>query len=394
MKKYAILSLLLASCCYFPVRAQSGIGEVLKSIEANNKTLHAGQQLNESQKLEAKTGKFLPNPTVELNQLWADRSVGGNSYEFAAVQSFDFPTTYFNKNKLSKLKINTADHQYAATRQEILLKAQQTCQEIIYLRKQHALLEKRLHNAEQLEQLYRERLALGDANQMEYNKIQLEKVNANNASRRNAAALRAQLELLQSLNGGLPIEFSDTAYAMPTALPAYEELESAYLAADPNLKSLNSESESAQREIKVNRALTLPKFDLGYRRNGGSSETLNGFRIGMSIPLWENRNTVKQAKAKAEYAVLNLEDNTQTLKATLRDLYLQAQALETSCNEYAQTISMQRTEDLLNRALISGQISMVDYFVEISLLYDSIQNYLDVEKEYQNVMAQLLQYQL
>ena len=37
---------------------------------------------------------------------------------------------------------------------------------------------------------------------------------------------------------------------------------------------------------------------------------------------------------------------------------------------------------------------MVDYFVEISLLYDSIQNYLDVEKEYQNVMAQLLQYQL
>lgn len=394
MKKYAILSLLLASCCYFPVRAQSGIGEVLKSIEANNKTLQAGQQLNESQKLEAKTGKFLPNPTVELNQLWADRNVGGNSYEFAAVQSFDFPTTYFNKNKLSKLKINTADHQYAATRQEILLKAQQTCQEIIYLRKQHALLEKRLHNAEQLEQLYRERLALGDANQMEYNKIQLEKVNANNASRRNAAALRAQLELLQSLNGGLPIEFSDTVYAMPTALPAYEELESAYLAADPNLKSLNSESESAQREIKVNRALTLPKFDLGYRRNGGSSETLNGFRIGMSIPLWENRNTVKQAKAKAEYAVLNLEDNTQTLKATLRDLYLQAQALETSCNEYAQTISMQRTEDLLNRALISGQISMVDYFVEISLLYDSIQNYLDVEKEYQNVMAQLLQYQL
>ena len=394
MKKYAILSLLLASCCYFPVRAQSGIGEVLKSIEANNKTLQAGQQLNESQKLEAKTGKFLPNPTVELNQLWADRSVGGNSYEFAAVQSFDFPTTYFNKNKLSKLKINIADHQYAVTRQEILLKAQQTCQEIIYLRKQHALLEKRLHNAEQLEQLYRERLALGDANQMEYNKIQLEKVNANNASRRNAAALRAQLELLQSLNGGLPIEFSDTAYAMPTALPAYEELESAYLAADPNLKSLNSESESAQHEIKVNRALTLPKFDLGYRRNGGSSETLNGFRIGMSIPLWENRNTVKQAKAKAEYAVLNLEDNTQTLKATLRDLYLQAQALETSCNEYAQTISMQRTEDLLNRALISGQISMVDYFVEISLLYDSIQNYLDVEKEYQNVMAQLLQYQL
>ena len=121
---------------------------------------------------------------------------------------------------------------------------------------------------------------------------------------------------------------------------------------------------------------------------------MNGFRIGISIPLWENRNTVRQAKAQAEYAVLNLEDNTQTLKATLHDLYLQAQALQASRDEYAETIALQRTEDLLNRALSTGQISMVDYFVEISLLYDSIQNYLDVEKEYQNVMAQLLQYQL
>ncbi len=37
---------------------------------------------------------------------------------------------------------------------------------------------------------------------------------------------------------------------------------------------------------------------------------------------------------------------------------------------------------------------MIDYFVEITLLYDSMQNYLDVEKEYQNAVAQLLQYQL
>lgn len=90
------------------------------------------------------------------------------------------------------------------------------------------------------------------------------------------------------------------------------------MAADPTLKSLIGESESAQREIKVNRALTLPKFDIGYRRNGGSEGKMNGFRIGMSIPLWENKNTVKQAKAQAEYSALNVEDNTQTLKATLR----------------------------------------------------------------------------
>ena len=373
MKKY-IYILCLSLIVALPAFSQSGIKEVLKNIEVNNPTLQAGMQLNQAQKLEARTGIFLPNPTVELNQLWADRSVGGNANELAVVQSFDFPTVYANKNKLAKLKSATSDLQYAATRQEILLTAQQTCQEIIYLRKQKQLLDQRLKNAEKLAELYRQRFANGDANRLEYNKIQLEKINAN--------------------NGGHPLDFEATNYPQNQVLPDYSSLESEYLAADPTLKSLRSESESARREIKVNRALTLPKFDLGYRRNGGRESKMNGFKIGLSIPLWENRNTVKQAKAQAEYTVTNILANQQTLKATLRELYLQAEALASSRNEYAEALSSQRTDELLNKALEAGQISMIDYFVEITLLYDSMQNYLDVEKEYQNAVAQLLQYQL
>lgn len=393
MKRHIYLLLLLFGSG-IPVMAQTTLQEVLKSIEQNNKTLIANRQLNESRKLEARTGNYLANPTVELNQLWADKSVGGNSYEFAVVQSLDFPTTYFNKNTLSKLKAQASDFQYAVTRQEVLLQALQTCQEIIYLRQQQSLLNKRQQNAQHLEKLYKERLAKGDANQLEYNKIQLEKINADNASRRNATALNTQLGLLQTLNGGLPIEFTDSLYAALPELPPYDELENAYLQADPTLQNLNAESESAQQEVKVNRSLSLPKFDIGYRRNGGSSETLNGFRIGMSIPLWENRNTVKQAKAQAEYSNINLEDNIQNLKTTLRNLYLQAQTLQASRNEYAETISLQRNDELLSKALENGQISMIEYFVEIGLLYDSIQNYLDIEKEYRNIIAQLMQYKL
>lgn len=393
MKKELYITLLLFSLTT-PLLAQSSIGDVLKSIETNNKALQAGQRLNESQKAEARTGNYLANPTVELNQLWADGNSGGNSNELAVVQSFDFPTVYFNKNKLSKLKSTVSDYQYAALRQQILLNAQQICQEIIFLRKQKHLLDNRLKNAERLETLYNQRFASGDANQLELNKIQLEKLNALNASRRNDATLRSQLEQLQALNGGLPIEFQAIDFNNVPNLPAFDQLEKDYMAADPTLKSLIGESESAQREIKVNRALTLPKFDIGYRRNGGSEGKMNGFRIGMSIPLWENKNTVKQAKAQAEYSALNAEDNMQTLKATLREVYLQTQSLQTTKEEYAKALTTQRNEELLNKALEAGQISMIDYFVEITILYDSIQNFLEVEKEYHNLVAQLLQYKL
>lgn len=392
MKRNLLIIPLL--CLYSSLVAQTGIGDVLQSIENNNKALQAEQHLNESRKLEARSGNYLPNPTVELNQLWADRSAGGNANELAVIQSFDFPTVYFNKNKWAALKAETSDYQYAVTRQGVLLKAQQICQEIIFLRKQKNLLDHRLENAQRLENLFQKRLSSGDANQLEFNKIQLEKINAQNASRRNDAALRSQLEQLQALNGGIPVVFNAQEFDQSAILPTLTQLETEYLASDPTLKSLIGESEAARREIKVNRALSLPKFDIGYRRNGGTETKMNGFRIGMSIPLWENKNTVRQAKAKAEYTALTVEDNTQVLKATLQELYFQTQSLQTTKEEYAKTLTLQRNEELLNKALEAGQISMLDYFVEMTILYDSIQNYLDVEKEYHNLLAQLLQYRL
>ena len=68
MRLYLWIIVLLA--CNSPMFAQSSIDEVLKCIEANNKALQSGQRLNESRKLEARTGNYLTNPTVEVNQLW------------------------------------------------------------------------------------------------------------------------------------------------------------------------------------------------------------------------------------------------------------------------------------------------------------------------------------
>lgn len=394
MKQQFALILLLLLCPLLAARAQSGLDDVLKSIETNNPTLRANRQLAESQKLEARTGNYLANPTVEYSQLWPKGNTEGSENELVVKQSFDFPSVYAHKNKLARIKSETSDLQYAAKRQEILLNALETCQEIIFLKKQKALLDNRLTHTQKLEELYRKRLASGDANQLELNKIQLEKINAQYACRRNEATMRARLENLQLMNGGMAIDLQTDEYPPLQQLPEFSTLEADYLSADPALKGLTSESEAAQREIKINRALSLPKFDIGYRCNGNSEEKLNGFCVGVSIPLWENKNTVKQAKAQAEYAQLNIADNTQVLKATLKELYLQAQALQASKEEYTQVLSAQRNEELLHKALEAGQMTMTDYFAELFTLYDSIQNYLEIEKEYYNTIARLLQYRL
>ena len=375
--------------------AQSTVSEVLNSIELHNKTIQAGQKLKQARQLENRTNNNLANPTVELNQLWAKNGGGKNANELAVVQSFDFPSAYIHRNKLIKSQNTVSDLQYASTRQEILLAAQQTCLEIIYLQQQKRLLERRLKNTALLTQLYQKRLESGDANQLEYNKILLEKINAENASRLNAANLQAQSDILQQLNGGVVISFSDSIFPILPPLPEFSQLEAAYLAADPKLNSLAEESRTAEQEIKVNRALSLPKFDIGYRRNGGSEEKMNGFKIGMSIPLWESKNTVKQAKAQAEYANAYMEDNTLNLKITLHATLRAGSGIGNIPKSLSDSPTPpQQNELLLNKALKAGQISMLDYFVEINMLYESIQNYLDIEKEYQTILAQLFQYTL
>lgn len=376
-------------------RAQNSIDQVLKSIETNNKSLQANTKMTDAQKLEAQTGKFLANPSVEWEQMWGNRNNPGSEYTLTVKQSLDFPTTYSNKNKLANLKANTIGFQSAAYRQQLLLNAKQTCIEIIYLRKQKSLLDERLANAETMFALYKKRFESGDANQLELNKIQLELLNAQNQSRLNKAALTAAEEQLRNLNGGKPITFDATDYPAGEELINFDQLQAAFMDADPNLKSLTGNQEIANWEVKLSRSLTLPKFDVGYKRNAASDHVAsNGFMVGVSIPLFENKNTVKKAKAQAEFATASLEDNRLNLKTNLQQLYQQAEALQISRADYAKVLEQQRNIELLNKALNAGQLSVIDYFTELSTIYDSHQSYLDVEKEYHSILAQLYQYKL
>lgn len=395
MKTYKLYILGLMLLGTLTTRAQSSIDQVLRNIETNNKSLQANTKMTDAQKLEAQTGKFLANPSVEWEQMWGNRNNPGSEYTLTVKQSLDFPTTYSNKNKLANLKANTIGFQSAAYRQQLLLNAKQTCIEIIYLRKQKSLLDERLANAETMFALYKKRFESGDANQLELNKIQLELLNAQNQSRLNKAALTAAEEQLRNLNGGKPITFDATDYPAGEELINFDQLQAAFMEADPNLKSLTGDQEIANREVKLSRSLTLPKFDVGYKRNAASDHVAsNGFMVGVSIPLFENKNTVKKTKAQAEFATASLEDNRLNLKTNLQQLYQQAEALQISRADYAKVLEQQRNIELLNKALNAGQLSVIDYFTELSTIYDSHQSYLDVEKEYHSILAQLYQYKL
>lgn len=392
MKQYSIIILL--SLLTLSARSQNGISRVLQSVEQNNIELKANNQLTVAQKLDARTGNSLPDPSVQYEYMFGSPEEIGKTGELTVSQSFDFPTVYANKAKIAQLKSTSYDKQNAQFRQQLLLQVKELCLDLVSLNQQKELLNKRESNARNLHQNYARRLETGDATILEVNKVELELLNVKTEARMNEANRQAKLRELTALNGDVPVEFTDTAYEPTQALPTFDQLKASVLASSLQLRTLESEQEIAQKNISLSKSMWLPKFELGYRRNTGKGEQFNGFLAGISIPLWENKNKVKQAKAQSLYTRMQYESTSLQTVSSLHGMYNQLTALDASMKEYNNVMNLQENISLLDKALAAGQISTIDYFVEITTINQSLQNYIQLENQYQKLLAQIYKFKL
>lgn len=389
-----LMTVILPSSLVLGEGRDEPVDAVLRQIEANNKDLQANAQLISSQKLENKAGNNLPDPTLSYAHLWDSKNTGETVGELVISQSFDFPTLYATRSKMNRLKTGSLDAQSTLFRQQILLQAKEICLDIIMLQRQQTLLDERLKNAQELSVLYAKRLSTGDANALETNKINLELLNVRTESRMNRSTLNNKLKELTALNGnrplGAPVDALRQAEYPATPLPTdFRQVCDELLAADPALQSLNGESAAARRQISASKQGWLPKLELGYRRNTESGHPLNGVVVGFSFPLFENRNKVKIAKAQAMNIDYQKESAGVQASSALWQLYEEAQNLHASMEEYERTFRQQQDLSLLKQALAGGQISMIEYFVEISVVYQSQTNLLQLENQYQKAMARM-----
>ena len=401
MKLKIIMSLVLSVGCLTagaqqtPVVAKS-IDEVLQSVRQNNKMLKAGESQTEALKLQARSENNLADPTVTYSHLWGNHEGMGFTGELVASQAFDFPTLYAQRGKLNQERFRTFDAPQSALRQQILLQTELACMDLIYLNRLQALLDERLHNAEELSRFYDTQLEKGATNIIEVNKIELELLNARNETRQNEAARKAKLEELKALNGGVAIEFTDSVYRSVLEYPvSFEAFQLEALGELPEVNELVWSEAAAERQIAVAKNQWLPNLTVGYRMNPSSGgERFNGFIVGVSIPLFSNRNKVKQAKAEHYAANQRRSGVMKTQTAALHQLWTKAGELKKSVDEYATVLEQQNSIALLNKAIQAGQLSMVEYFVNVTTFYQSMQNYLQLQNDYQKTLAEMYRFKL
>lgn len=389
MKKSVIT---IALCIPMWMQAQN-IDRVLQSIEQNNKELQSQVQLTKAQQMENRTGNNLSDPTVSYSSFYKNGAGPGHGTEFVVSQGFDFPTQYITRNRQADLQNEAIDKQHQAIRRDILLQAKNLCLDLILLNQEKALMDIRQRNADELAALYNKRLEAGDANILEVNKIKMERMNVQTEVAQNNAAHRTALQSLLTMNGNLPLEFADTQYPQVKEINDYNVLRDEVVASDLDLQALSFATQAAEKQVSVNKQNWLPKLQAGFRRNTDSHQSMNGFVVGGSLPIFSNRKKVQIAKAQAVSAQLMQEDAKLHLENNLMALFNEMKQLKEAMDTYDVPL-LHQSLDLLKQALKEGQISLIEYFVEAEMVYKNLQARMQLENQYQKVMANIYKNEL
>ena len=233
MKKIIVSLALFAGS--FACLAQDVFAPVLQQIEQSSTALQALRQQMEAEKLQNKTGLTPEDPEVEFGYLWGSPAAIGTRKDVGISQSFDFPTAYVQRGKLSALQNNSTEWHFRTERMQLLLTAKDLCIDLIYRNKMKAMYTRQLRNAERIVEAYEKMLQSGETNRMEYNKARLNLATAKEELRRTELEREQLLARLAALNGGKAIAFDATEYA---AQPLAADFEQWFLEAEANNPAL------------------------------------------------------------------------------------------------------------------------------------------------------------
>lgn len=391
MKRIAYI-VTLCSLFVLKANAQDNFQQILRTIETNNTTLKALQEQTKADKISNKTALNLANPEIGVGYLWGSPAGEGDRKDLSVTQSFDFPTAYRYRSQVVTGQNVQADLAYQQQAKEILQQARAFCVELVYQTKVHGELTERVNHARELREAYQIRFDKGDINIIEYNKTRLNLLNEEKALQIcevEIATLRAEL---QRLNGGEPLldvvdKYSD--YSLPLS---FDQWFNRAKVNNPSLELAEKEVELSRKQEKLTKALNLPKISAGYMSERLLGVTHQGVTLGVSIPLWEGKNTVKHQKAQTIALEMQRKDSELQFYNNIKNQYSRAGTLSVLLHEYEEILDTSNNRDLLKKAFDKGQLSLIDYLLELSIYYTTIDEYLLRQRDYQLALAELQQW--
>ena len=386
MKRYLIATIVALST--YSIALADTVGDVLKHVAANNLTLQALVHDNQADVLDIKASNSIGGPSVEYSPFFTKGYSGVAESELVVSQEIDFPTKYAARNKQAQMQQTVGDKLLAKQRRDILLQAQLLCIDLIRLNQTLSMLRERLANSETLLHMYQKRMEAGDANALELNKVKLDCMEVRTLVNEAQGERTSLLQQLRQLNGGKPIDVTDTVLPDYPQITNFEEYRALALASDADVAVAQTSLRAADMNLKLQKNEWLPNISFGYRRNTEQGEGINGFLVGVSFPLYSNSNNVKAARQRRESAELQVMQAQNEAEASMRTNYEQLQGLQ-QIIDHSDVKLLQESLTLFAKALQHGEITALVYYVEINSIYEKLQRHIDLHCQSVKLLAEL-----
>ena len=363
--------------------------KILQEVEKNNTTLSALRKEALARKLGNRTDIYPSNPEVEFGYLWGSPSSMGTRQDFGVSQTLDFPLAYSYKKKIADLRDNQIDLEYQKSLRDIRYETSMVIYDLIYTNALTIEIEKQYSNAKAIADAFKKRFDAGDVSRLELNKAEINLYHVTKVLEHLNIDREYLLNQLSGLNGGVRIDFESSTFGSQLIPSSFENWYAEAEKESPVLGWLRQNIEISQKEISLTKALALPQITTGYMSEKVVGEKFQGVTFGITVPLWENKNKIKQAKAAAEAAESLAADEKVRFYTSLKALHSKTIGLQNSVNDFQEKILTFNNVEMLRKALDLGELSIIDYFHEVEFYYESIEHMLDLEREFNKTAAQL-----
>jgi outer membrane protein TolC len=163
---------------------------------------------------------------------------------------------------------------------------------------------------------------------------------------------------------------------------------------NPMLVYAYKETELNRYRIKVAKKANLPRFSVGYLMENVVGERYQGVTLGISVPLWRNSQRLEYAKTEAEASEMHATNARKEFYEGFHALYQQAEELQQVLLDYHDAVKLYNNAELLVKALDLGEISLMDYLVQMKFYYNMVAKVLEVERDYELIYTDLTQDEL
>ncbi len=368
--------------------SQSSLDTYISNVSENSKSLITARQFYEAERIGARTGNSPANPEIEYAYLWGTPETIGDRVDFAVTQSFDFPTAYSSRSKLSKINQEQANLRLQVTEQDVMVRARQFWINAVFLNQKKNVLAKRLKNTELIADAAKRLYEEGEANQLDLNQAILKVTSLSNEMYRlNAEVITNDAEISR-LNGGTPFLINDSIFPKHSAI-VLDTLVRMYQYG-PGNSAFQGEVMRSEQQKEVVFNQKLPKLKAGYYQETILGTKLMGIQAGITIPLWGNANAVKSAKASAVFAQSDAARFWEQQELTIRRMYGEYLILVSQVDEMGELLESVNSDELLIKALAVGEISLTQYYYESDFFFQNQLDFIELKRDLHLVEAELM----